>query len=110
MLSVPSFGFHEYPLYMRTPLADSYNNHRYNVAIDVPYGIKTSDIKVSIENHGKYLHIYGTSKYIKSNGKMISPNTFDKEYTIASNTDINHIRAKLSHGVLYVSAPKKTIN
>lgn len=110
MLAPPFFGFHEYPSYRHTPLAHYYNRHIYNTVIDVPDGIKASDIKFYTDEKGKYLHIYGTCENMKTAGEMKTSNTFEKRYTIGSNTDIKHLKANLSHSVLYVSAPKKNIN
>jgi len=76
----------------------------YQIAIDVPEGIKASDMKVELEQDGSVLHLTGERKTEKNN--RVVHTRFDKHFSIGPNIDVEQLSANLDDGVLVVKAPK----
>ena len=76
----------------------------YEIAIDIPDGIKASDMKVELENDGTVLHLSGGRK-LKEKGKVFTTQ-FNKRFTIGPNVETHKIAANLADGVLVLTAPK----
>ena len=76
----------------------------YEIVMDVPEGIQSSDMKVEVEHHGTVLHVSGGRK-VEQEGR-VSTTQFDKRFTIGHNVEKDKLTANLSGGVLVVKAPK----
>jgi HSP20 family molecular chaperone IbpA len=76
----------------------------YEIAVDVPDGVKASDVTVCLENDGTLLHLSGEQR--REERGMVSETRFEKRFTIGSNVDTDNITANLSDGVLVLTAPK----
>jgi HSP20 family protein len=76
----------------------------YEIAIDIPDGIKASDMKVELENDGTVLHLSGGRKLEEKD--KVSTTRFHKRFTIGPNVETDKITASLSDGVLVLTAPK----
>lgn len=68
-------------------------------------GFKKEQLKVQTETWG-VLTIYGERPVDASNNKWTR---FRKEIKISKGCDINAIRAKFSHGVLFITMPKEAV-
>jgi HSP20 family protein len=77
----------------------------YEIAVDVPAGVKASDVAVELENDGTVLHLSGVLRQ-EENGMLVSETRFEKRFTIGMNVDTDNITANLSDGVLVLTAPK----
>lgn len=76
----------------------------YQIAIDVPEGIKASDMKVELEQDGSVLHVTGERKTEENN--RVLHTRFDKHFSMGPNIDVEKLSANLDDGVLVVKAPK----
>jgi HSP20 family protein len=77
----------------------------YEIIVDVPDGVKASDVAVELENDGTVLHLSGELRQ-EENGMLVSETRFEKRFTIGTNVDTDNITANLSDGVLVLTAPK----
>jgi HSP20 family protein len=80
------------------------SDETYEIAIDIPDGIQSSDMKVELENDGTVLHLSGGRK-LEEKGKVYI-SQFNKRFTIGPNVETDKITANLSDGVLILTAPK----
>ncbi|CAB9519778.1 17.5 kDa class I heat shock protein [Seminavis robusta] len=79
------------------------NDKKYEISMDLP-GVKASEMTAQLEQDGRVLHVHGGRK-VEKDGKTMETR-FEKRFTIGSNVDTSRLSAKLSNGVLTVSAPK----
>ena len=74
------------------------------ISVDIPDGIKASDMKVEVENDGTLLHLSGKLELEKDRTKSL--HRFDKQFSIGPHLDVDNMTANFSDGVLVLSAPK----
>jgi HSP20 family protein len=77
------------------------SDEEFQVSMDVP-GVKQSDIDINLEEN--VLTISGERQM--GTGDVTRKSTFSKSFTLDSTVEADKITAKLSNGVLLVTAPK----
>ena len=82
------------------------NDETYEIAVQVPEGVKASDVAIELKNDGTVLYLSGERRQEDENGTLISETRFEKFFSIGSNVDRDNITANLSDGVLVLTAPK----
>ena len=80
------------------------NDKTFRLAVDVP-GVKEENIKVELENDGRFLHLSFIKK--EKTDTTSKEFKFDKRFTLGKNLDTSKLTAHLSDGVLVLTAPKK---
>lgn len=89
----------------------SEDDEQFQLAVDVP-GVKTSDLKLRLADGGRILKLSGERKTFGSNGSSSdatgSQMTFERRFLIDQSIDATKIAARLSDGVLFITAPKKS--
>lgn len=88
-----------------TPRYDiSEDDSKMELAFDLP-GVRPEDISLEIQDNGTILKVSGSRKY-RQHGEVVTTE-FDQMFTIDDSVlDVEKISAKMSDGVLLVSAPK----
>jgi HSP20 family protein len=76
----------------------------YSIFVDVP-GVKVEDMNMQLVGNNQALHLSGGRKF--QNGDTVEETKFERRFTIASDIDVEKIKADLSNGVLTITAPKK---
>ena len=80
------------------------NKHQMELWIDLP-GVIVNDVSLTVLEEGKILKVAGSRKY-KAHGETVV-SEFDQMFTIDPSTlDIQKIEARLTDGVLVITAPK----
>jgi HSP20 family molecular chaperone IbpA len=78
----------------------------YDFSFDVP-GVKASDLKVTIEDRGRILHVSGERKIITNNRNKSYKSTYDRRVSIPKDiVDFANASATVNDGVLSISLPK----
>ena len=91
-----------YRLSPRYDIAD--NEDQMELSFDLP-GVNVNDVAVTLLEQGKILKVAGSRKY-KAHGEIVSTE-FDQMFTTHPSTlDIESIEARLTDGVLVITAPK----
>lgn len=90
----------------------SEDDKQFQLAVDVP-GVKTSDMKLRLADGGRVLKLSGERKTFggdNNNGSdgTRSQMTFERRFLIDQSIDATKIAARLSDGVLFITAPKKS--
>jgi HSP20 family protein len=80
------------------------DHQAYSIYFDVP-GVKAEDMKMQLVDNNQALHLSGGRKF--QNGDTVEETKFERRFTIASDIDVEKIKADLSNGVLTITAPKK---
>jgi HSP20 family protein len=76
----------------------------YSLTFDLP-GVMAEDMKMQLVDNNQALHLSGGRKF--QNGDAVEETKFERRFTIASDIDVEKIKADLSNGVLTITAPKK---
>ena len=79
------------------------NEEKFQVSLDVP-GVKAEDIKISLEEDGKFLTLSGSREMSKEGYSFSSK--FSQSFFLDPTIDNEKFTASLQSGVLTVSAPK----
>ena len=86
----------------RYDIAD--NDNKMELSLDLP-GVSANDVTLTLLEAGKILKVTGSRKY-RANGET-AITEFDQMFTIdPSILDISNIEARLTDGVLVITAPK----
>lgn len=72
--------------------------------VEVP-GAKASDINLQLNEDGRVLTISGETKH--EEGGILVHSRFERSFTLGRDVDMSQIRAKMEHGTLTITAPKK---
>ena len=76
----------------------------YEIALDIPEGLETKDLKVELERDGTVVHVSGKRHFEKDG--VESSMQFSKRFTIGMNIDKDNIQANFADGCLVIRAPK----
>lgn len=77
------------------------------ISVDVPDGIKASDMKVEVDNKdGTLLHISGKRESVELEYGTKSMHRFEKSFSLGHHLDVDKLTGNLSDGVLVFLAPK----
>jgi HSP20 family protein len=74
------------------------------IFFDVP-GVKAEDMTMQLVDNNRALHLSGGRKF--QNRDTVEESKFERRFTIASDIDVEKIKAALSNGVLTITTPKK---
>ncbi|GKY91375.1 hypothetical protein MPSEU_000109700 [Mayamaea pseudoterrestris] len=80
------------------------NDKEYEIAVEVPKGMRASDMVVDMEDEGTCLHITGQRETEENGGRV--RRYFEKSFMIGNDIDVENITANLHNGLLVVKAPK----
>jgi len=83
------------------------SDESYQIEVQVPEGVRASDMKVTLEDDGSVLHVSGGLEKMNEEGRVIKKSSFDKLFTIGPNVDSDNIKAEMhDDGRLVLTAPK----
>jgi len=76
---------------------------KVELSVEIP-GVKAEDVNVELRHEGRVLHISG--KRTMKQGDSYMESKFEKSFTLGNKFDGENITAKLSDGILTITAPK----
>lgn len=76
----------------------------YEIALDIPHGLETKDLKVELGQDGTIVHVSGERKHTSDDAESFT--RFSKRFSIGDGVDAERLQANFSEGCLVIRVPK----